>query len=180
MRKIPAIILMIVVATGTSVGQTYHLDWLSINSGGLMTQSSANYAAKLTLAQPVAGFTESANYQAYLGFWHPLLGSAVTVKEIESPSLPTDFSLEQNYPNPFNPTTTIEFAVPRSGQVRIEVFNTLGQLVTVLADQPVAAGVYRTVWDGRDLLGNEVASGIYLYRLQAEDFVSTRKMLLLK
>ncbi len=160
--------------------QNYNLDWLSINSGGQMSQASVSYAAKLTLAQPVAGLSESDNYRAYLGFWYPNLGIALAVEQVESPTLPTAFSLEQNFPNPFNPTTTIEFAIPRSGQVRIEIFNLLGQLVAMLFDQAMPAGRYRTVWDSRDLWGNDVASGVYIYRLVAEDRILTRKMVLMK
>jgi hypothetical protein len=163
-----------------AAAQNYQFDWLCINSGGVMEQSSANYGAKLTLAQPIAGYCESTSYRAYLGFWHPLLGSPVAVEQIELITLPTAFSLEQNYPNPFNPTTTIEFAIPRSGQVRVEVYNMLGRLVTMLVNEQLPAGVYRATWDGRDYWGNQVASGIYLYRLQVKDYVATRKMVMLK
>ena len=171
---------VLVGLSSRAVAQSYRLDWLSINSGGVIEQSSTNYGAKLTVAQSVAGYCESDSYRAYLGFWHPLLGSPVAVEQIESPTLPTTFALEQNYPNPFNPTTTIEFALPRTGQVRLEVFNMLGQLVTILANEQLSAGAYRVVWDGRDIWGNQVASGVYLYRLQTGDYVETRKMLLLK
>lgn len=176
-----AIILMIVAGSAAvATAQTYHLDWLSINSGGVIEQSSASYGAKLTVAQAVAGYCESSEYRAYLGFWHPLLGSPVAVEQVEPPTLPADFGMEQNYPNPFNPTTTIEFALPRSGQVRLEVYNTVGQLVTTLVNEALQAGTYRVNWDGRNLFGSQVASGVYLYRLQASGYVSTRKMMLLK
>ncbi|MFH2056445.1 MAG: T9SS type A sorting domain-containing protein [bacterium] len=179
MRTILTIALTLFLS-GAAGAQNYQLDWLSINSGGEVAQTSASYGVGLTVAQAVAGHCESANYQAYLGFWHPLMASAVAVEQIETPTLPTQFSLEQNYPNPFNPTTTIEFSIPRGGQVRIEVYNMLGQLVTLLSDGPLPAGLYRVVWDGRDIWGNQVASGVYLYRLQAGDYLATRKMLLLK
>ena len=172
--------MMVAGSVAVTHAQNYQLDWLCINSGGVMEQSSANYGAKITLAQSVAGYCESANYRAYLGFWHPKLGSAVAVEQIESITLPTAFSLEQNYPNPFNPTTTIEFAIPRSGQVRVEIYNMLGQMVTVLVNEQLSAGVYRAVWDGHDLWGNQAASGVYLYRLQVADYVATRKMVILK
>jgi hypothetical protein len=181
MKSVATVFLLVAVAAGSAIAQqNYRLDWLCINSGGETEQSSVNYGAKLTLAQPVAGYCESDSYRAHLGFWHPLLGNPVAVEQIESPTLPTTFALEQNYPNPFNPTTTIQFALPRSGQVRLEIYNTLGQLVTILASEQLAAGTYSVAWDGSDIWGNQVASGVYLYRLQANDFVSTRKMLLLK
>ncbi|MCK4856596.1 MAG: T9SS type A sorting domain-containing protein, partial [candidate division Zixibacteria bacterium] len=85
-----------------------------------------------------------------------------------------------NYPNPFNPSTVIEFALPRTRQVELSVFNLLGQRVTTLVDEELSPGAYRVTWDGRDLYGNEAASGVYFYRLRTEDWVETRKMTLLK
>jgi hypothetical protein len=163
-----------------TTAQSYRLDWLSVNSGGESSQSSANYAARLTLAQTVAGYCESDNHCAYLGFWCPTPQSVVKVEEIESGNLPSNFNLKQNYPNPFNPITTIEFALPRSGHVRISIYNTLGRQVRVLVNEPLPAGEYRITWNGRDFRGNQVASGIYLYRLEAGDFIVTKKMVLLK
>ena len=93
----------------------------------------------------------------------------------EQERLPTDFTLNQNYPNPFNPSTTISFYVPQAMHVKLEVFNVLGQRVETLGDSEMEAGHHRFVWDG-----DQVASGIYLYRLSASGFVGTRKMLLLK
>ncbi len=88
--------------------------------------------------------------------------------------LPMEFSLS-NRPNPFNPTTTIEFALPKESYVRLDVFNILGQRVITLADGHFSAGWYSYEWDG-----SGVASGIYLYRLTTDDFVKTKRMLLMK
>lgn len=95
-------------------------------------------------------------------------------------TLPTQFSLGQNQPNPFNPTTTIRIELPHSAATSLRVYNLVGQEVTTLVDEVLAAGYHELTWDGRDQLGNELPTGIYLYRLQAEDFVATKKMLLLK
>ncbi|MBW7998246.1 MAG: T9SS type A sorting domain-containing protein [Candidatus Glassbacteria bacterium] len=98
------------------------------------------------------------------------------------PMLPQAFSLGQNSPNPFNPVTTISYTVPEGGgeQVRIEVFDISGRLIATLADQFKDAGSYAVFWDGTDSRGAQVPSGVYFYRLQAGDFVQTRKMVLLK
>jgi hypothetical protein len=90
------------------------------------------------------------------------------------------YQLSQNYPNPFNPTTSIEFALPKSGEVRIDVFNTLGQRVRTLVDHHFTAGRHLAEWDGRDKSGDEVASGIYFYRLKSQGFVETKRMLLMR
>jgi flagellar hook assembly protein FlgD len=109
-----------------------------------------------------------------------VVGEGGAVIELESSTLPEEFTLSQNYPNPFNPTTTIDFSIPKSSHVRLEVFNVLGQSVRVLADEYLAAGFKRVQWDGTDSYGRPVASGIYLYRLTADQFGETRKMMLLK
>ena len=97
---------------------------------------------------------------------------------------PRSFQLAQNYPNPFNPVTTIRYAVggKRGGPVPVtlKVYNVLGQLVRTLVDEEKAAGNYLVSWDGRDDSGQELASGVYLYRLKIEDLRVTKRMLLLK
>jgi len=96
--------------------------------------------------------------------------------------LPTRFALSQNYPNPFNPRTIIEFYNPqaRPAKVTLEVFNILGQRVRLLFDGSAMPGLNRLEWDGRDDLGQTVASGIYFYRLESSTETLTRKMVLLK
>ncbi len=88
---------------------------------------------------------------------------------------PVEFALFQNYPNPFNPTTTIRFSLAGSEHVRLEVYNAVGQLVQVLANQPLSTGVHAVTFDARNL-----ASGLYIYRIQAGNFVEIRKMILIK
>lgn len=91
------------------------------------------------------------------------------------------FQLNQNYPNPFNASTTITFTAPDGGgDATLEVYNIRGQLVKTLVDRNVEAGQHEFTWDGTDTDGNSVASGIYLYRLKAGDYVQTKKMSLLK
>jgi hypothetical protein len=94
--------------------------------------------------------------------------------------LPYRFELSQNYPNPFNPVTTIEYNLPRRSHVTIEIYNILGQKVRTLIDREESAGSYAITWDGRTNIGQQAATGVYLYRLQAGDHIETKKMLLLK
>lgn len=105
----------------------------------------------------------------------------ISVEEEESAELlPERYSLQQNYPNPFNPTTQIKFALPRASHVTIEIFNILGQRVTKLVNKQLPAGYYEFSWNGTDGTGGEVSSAVYFYRLKAQDFVKTKKMVLLK
>lgn len=94
---------------------------------------------------------------------------------INHPSLPTSMILHPNFPNPFNSTTEIAFDLPRAGKVSLKVFDLLGREVAVVQDGMMAAGNHRVNFDGKDL-----ASGVYVYRLQAGEVVSARKMVVLK
>ncbi|MFQ6008288.1 MAG: T9SS type A sorting domain-containing protein, partial [Candidatus Zixiibacteriota bacterium] len=94
--------------------------------------------------------------------------------------LPSEYTLSQNYPNPFNPRTTIEYSLPARSHVELTVYNILGQKVRTLIDKDQNAGRYTVPWDATDDLGNEVASGVYLYRLKAGEVTVSKKMLLLK
>ncbi len=100
---------------------------------------------------------------------------ATLSKSGEEASLPTGFSLSQNYPNPFNPTTEIRFSLAAASPVTLEVYNTLGQLVETLVDDDLEAGEHTFQWNTPGL-----ASGVYYYRLQVDEFAETRKMLLMK
>lgn len=99
---------------------------------------------------------------------------------IAAASIARTFALLQNYPNPFNPETTIEFSLASSVETRLDIFNVLGQRVATLAKGPMTAGHYRLRWDGRNGAGIRVASGMYFYRLEAGNFVKTRRMLLIR
>ncbi|MCB1059811.1 MAG: T9SS type A sorting domain-containing protein [Calditrichaeota bacterium] len=96
------------------------------------------------------------------------------VNQIDLP-LPAEFSLGQNYPNPFNPSTEIQFSLPVQSNVRLTIVNMLGQEVAVLASGRYSAGTYNATFDGANL-----PTGLYFYRLDAGDFTSVRKMMLLK
>jgi hypothetical protein len=88
---------------------------------------------------------------------------------------PATYELSQNYPNPFNPSTQITFAMPKQGYAKLVVFNALGQEVATLVDGDFSAGTYRVAFDGAGL-----SSGTYFYRIQAGEFSSVRKMMLVK
>ncbi|MFQ6093917.1 MAG: T9SS type A sorting domain-containing protein, partial [bacterium] len=93
---------------------------------------------------------------------------------------PKTYLLHQNYPNPFNPETEILYALPQSAHVSVTVYNVLGQVVKVLVNEDQPAGSYRAQWDGRSNTGEEVASGIYFYQMQAGDFKATKRMVLMR
>ena len=107
-------------------------------------------------------------------------GIATSLKELplsneESPELPTQISLHQNYPNPFNPVTTIQFELVKPAFTQLTIYDALGRKVRTLAEEMRPAGINSVSFDASDL-----ASGIYLYRLEADGLVQTRKMMLVK
>ena len=112
--------------------------------------------------------------------WSFETGDIVSVEQIDN-TIPDEFVLRQNYPNPFNPVTMIQFAIPEGATVRLEIYNMLGQRVATLIDgEHHPAGHYEAIWDARDVSGNEVSSGMYMYRISAGDYVNVKKMLLMK
>jgi len=94
--------------------------------------------------------------------------------------VPARYALGQNYPNPFNPTTTIRFELPEDAHTRIAIYDLLGREIVLLENRPFNAGYHQVVWQGRDTYGNAVPSGMYFYRMEANGFSSTRKMVFLK
>ena len=95
--------------------------------------------------------------------------------EIIVESTSNEFVLDQNYPNPFNPTTTINYSLKDNSQVSLKIFNTLGEEIKTLVNEIKPAGNFQVEFDA-----SELPSGVYIYRMQAGDFVSTKKMLMLK
>jgi hypothetical protein len=96
-------------------------------------------------------------------------------------SVPKSFELAQNFPNPFNPSTTIKFGLPTDAIVTLDIFNVAGELInTLIAGERLSAGFHAAVWNGRDLSGQRVGSGLYLYQFRSEEYRATGKMLLVR
>ena len=96
-----------------------------------------------------------------------------------------EFVLHQNYPNPFNPTTTILYTIPHASNVQVIIYDILGNAVKTLVNKNMAAGTHTVQWNGTNDAGEQVSSGVYLYRLTVNrtndiPFVKTRKMIFLK
>ncbi len=107
-------------------------------------------------------------------------GTLVGIDDRVSSEIPKAFSLYPCYPNPFNPATTITYDVAKAAKVRLTVYNVLGQEIRTLVNARKNAGKFQVVWDGRDNAGHAVASGIYMYRIEAGSYVKSMKMMLMK
>lgn len=147
----------------------------AVFSGGGGHTVGANYSVSATVGQPAIGTVSGVTNQARTGFWY-LAGAVVFTSVEESNSeIPAELRLEHNYPNPFNPSTTINFALPADIDVRLVVYNMLGREVATLIDEKKAAGTYKVNFDAGNL-----ASGVYLYQLEAGNQLKTHKMTLVK
>lgn len=106
--------------------------------------------------------------------------TATGVEKAVLEQAPQSFALLQNYPNPFNPSTTIRYTVPTASQVRLDIVNIQGEIVKTLVNGRRAANSYNVVWDGTDANGNAVTSGLYFYKMQADQFTQVRRMIFMK
>ena len=107
--------------------------------------------------------------------YYAVASSAATAVQDQSNEIPKGFSLDQNYPNPFNPSTTITYSITQRGFATLKVYNNLGEQVASLVSQQLDPGTYKVQWNATNM-----ASGVYLYRLEGNGLVVSRKMLLVK
>ncbi|MFZ1461960.1 MAG: T9SS type A sorting domain-containing protein [Ignavibacteria bacterium] len=122
----------------------------------------------------------NANWTSNWSQFNPKNYEIISVRQISS-AIPENFSLKQNYPNPFNPVTKLEFEISNSGFVSLKVFDLTGKEVAVLINQNLSPGSYETEFNaGNSGQGNNFASGVYFYKLEADGFVQTKRMMLLK
>lgn len=131
--------------------------------------------ATLTISLSSEIFSTVTDSEGYYEIELPHLWTAIQ----EANTKPEAVVLSQNYPNPFNPSTVIEYSLAKDMLVRLDVFSVIGQKIRTLVNTHEVSGKHRVQWDGTDDAGNNIASGVYLYRLQAGTSCITNKMLLL-
>jgi len=134
----------------------------------IQTTDSSRYVGSSVLVKNLKGIDTTLG-TSYIIDFGPTTGIS------EPKQIPSKFILEQNYPNPFNPSTTIKYSVPQSGEVSLKVYNLIGEEVATLSSGFLQAGNYTATFNGSNL-----ASGVYFYRLQASNFVETKRLVLLK
>jgi len=165
---------------GYSVGDTVLLStviWdLDYASADAWTDSTSDYAPNWWGTQWCdIGFEKYYLYRAVV-----LSPEASAIEADFSLGTVREYRLQQNYPNPFNPTTTISYNLPVNSNIKIEIFDILGKKVNTIFAGNQAAGSHQSVWNGRDMVGNLVPSGIYFYRLATPEFTDVKKMMLMK
>jgi hypothetical protein len=147
--------------------------YLSTNSGTSWTQVNSGLTDTNITCLTASGTNLFAGTNN--GVWRRPLSEMVTSADPVATEWPHGYLLQQNYPNPFNPSTTITYELPKSSDVRLIVYDLLGREVSVLVNERMHAGTHEVQVDARNL-----ASGVYVYHLQAGAFMSTKRMLILK
>ena len=94
--------------------------------------------------------------------------------------MPTEFALKQNYPNPFNPSTQIQYALPSESMVVISIYDITGRKIRTLVNEVQGAGHRAVMWNATNEIGRPVSAGMYIYTIQAGDFIQNRKMVFMK
>ena len=148
--------------------------WSTISMGCAVSSSPTTILTSVVGQSPI-GLMQGTNSLIESGFLADTLFRTVMVSASEPGEIPTEYALQQNYPNPFNPSTTIKYELPKSSMVRLSVYDMLGREVSVLVNEGKNAGSYEVKFSAAGL-----SSGVYCYRLQAGDFVQTKKLMLLK
>jgi uncharacterized delta-60 repeat protein len=180
-----------VYVTGCSFGSSNSGDYATVKyNGDGIQQWVARYDGRDNGYDVAAGIAlDSYGNILVTGFSSEFNGRVyTTIKYIQIPTglieipleIPQKYQLLQNYPNPFNPITTINYQLPRSVDVKLIIYNVLGQKVKTLVDQRVEAGYHNVKWDSKDDNGKVAPTGIYVYRLTTREFVQSRKMLLIR
>lgn len=177
----PCICLILVCILCSFVSRLEAQSTLTWSYFGMGYASSSGSQSSVTslVGQPFVGVSQSANNLVSSGFFGAT-GQQSTTEDNET--LPVVYQLEQNYPNPFNPSTMIQYYLPQESNVRLIIFDVLGQVVVKLTDRIEQTGNKSVEWNA-----SNVASGIYFYRLQAtsiadpsQRFTQVKKMFLLK
>ena len=178
--KLVLVFLVLSLFASLAFAQTYELKNDVIDDGGTKMTSSG-YILKGSFGQSTIGKISSANYIAYIGFWHPYpVAPGIEEDLLFRRSIPIVFSLSQNYPNPVTQATTIKYGLPQEAKVDIRVFNSAGQQIRTLVQENQDPGYYKVNWDLRGVSGDQMPSGVYFYRIHAGNFIRTRKMVILR
>jgi photosystem II stability/assembly factor-like uncharacterized protein len=133
-----------------------------------------------SISVPSKSRAYAVGYDGTIVRYNPEIKDNNIVTQVINEKIPADYELSQNYPNPFNPSTTIQYSISKSGNVKINIYDIMGRLVKELINDQRNTGKYSIVWNGKDNFGNSVSSGAYFYHIQAGDFVRSKKMILLK
>lgn len=173
-KKCIHLILLLFLICSLAIFSQNQIPLNIIGSGGERS-SNADFVLNSSTGEVFTGKSLNSSNQQHSGFWYIYSNSLTTSIESEEDIMPVNFKLEQNYPNPFNPSTIIKFAIAEQSTVVIKIYDITGSEVITLVNEEMDAG-----WYQREFNAAGLSSGIYLVRLQADNFVKTKKMLMVK
>ncbi|MFA7421494.1 MAG: FlgD immunoglobulin-like domain containing protein [Melioribacteraceae bacterium] len=150
-------------------------EMLDMNEG----YHSYTYLNKPSSGTPNWYYISSAN-GIYLYLIRAYVSNGITDVSEPIEIIPSSFTLSQNYPNPFNPSTVISYQLPKQSRVQIKIYDAIGNEIRSLIDEEKSAGKYNILWDSRNNYGTRVSSGVYFYKITADGFAQTKKMILMK
>ena len=171
--KIFLLSLIFLITSIVAFAQSQIKSSIIANGGAVLTGSSNKITG--TVGQSLTGNINGQSNLIKSGFWEQTNFLITSVEGTNDKTIPKEFRLYQNYPNPFNPSTTIKFDLPKESFTKLEVFNALGEKVSTLVSETLSPGVYNYKWDAA-----KFSSGVYFYRIVAENFIQTKKLLLVK
>ena len=162
----------VALSAASAFAQQYVIQSSVIGSGG-GPMSNGTYSMNGTVGQSVIGPVSNSQFSVGQGFWH----NAAPASDVKpGPGLALGYELDQNFPNPFNPSTTITFTIPERQKVTLKIMNLLGEEIERAID-----GVWMEAGQWKyEFQASNIPSGTYIYRLEAGNFVKTRKMVLTK
>jgi len=173
---VSSLMVLLIASPVDAQAQSGFVKW-SVLGGGFVVAASGNTKVISSVGEPFVGSSQAGENGVgsgfMAGFVSTLLSTGVSGNDGEE--IPATYELSQNYPNPFNPKTVIRSQLPVAGDVSLVVYDVLGREVAVLVNEQRVAGRYQDRFDATGL-----ASGVYFYRMQAGNFVQTRKLLLVR
>ena len=166
----PWMVLACLLASSPAAPGQSAVHWWALG-GGFGPSWGNSHGLLSSVGQTFVGVSASTTSRLVSGFLADARLRTVPLTAVEdAEEVPLTYELGQNYPNPFNPSTTIEFSIPREGYVSLVVYDMLGRTIEKLIEGQYAPGLYRVEWNARAF-----SSGMYVYRIEAGDFVATRK-----
>ena len=139
------------------------------------TYMDTEYEVGVTLYYRISAFDHSGN----MGEFSETVDMTIMWADLEN-DIPNEYTIHQNYPNPFNPSTTLRYALPEQSDVKITIYDMIGRKVKTLVNSSQNPGYKSVIWDATDEYGEQVGAGMYLYQIQAGEYMQTKKMVLLK
>ena len=180
--KIVYVTLFLLGSITVSFSQTYILKSYVIDDGGAAKATSSGYIMGGSISQSFIGKLTSSGYTAYVGYWTPG-NTSPGIEEREnaqSLGIPVVFSFKQNYPNPITSRTIIKYSLPKTCQVELKLFDVTGREIAILVNENQRPGYYQVTWEIRNSSQKQLPNGVYFYQLKADDFIETRKMIILR